>query len=82
MGKGKSGGRMIDHKSLAFIIDGEVISVARYDERTASILLSNPTIIDVTPIAISEGWQYDDSVGFYTNIDGQEVTVDPTATTN
>jgi hypothetical protein len=35
---------------LAFVIDGEVVQVMGTDERLAAILLSEPTIVDVTGI--------------------------------
>ncbi len=72
----------MDSKSLAFIIDGQVVSVSRFDSHTASILLSSPIIIDVTPISISEDWQYDESTGFYTTIDGNEVVLGPESLQN
>jgi hypothetical protein len=35
---------------LAFVIDGEVVQVMGTDERLAAILLSEPTIVDVTGV--------------------------------
>jgi hypothetical protein len=35
---------------LAFVIDGEVVQVMGTDERLAAILLSEPTVVDVTGI--------------------------------
>jgi hypothetical protein len=35
---------------LAFVIDGEVVQVMGTDERLAAILLSEPTVIDVTGV--------------------------------
>jgi len=67
----------MEDRALAFIIDGEVVSVMRFDERTASIILSSPTIIDISPVAINQGWNYDPEKGFYTTIDGSEVIATP-----
>ena len=35
---------------LAFVIDGEVVQVMGTDERLAAILLSEPTVVDVTGV--------------------------------
>ena len=67
----------METRTLAFVIDGEVVSVANFDERTASIFLSNPTIIDITSNNVSQGWNYDPEKGLYAEIDGEEVVVDP-----
>jgi len=34
--------------SIAFIIDGEVVDIIKCEDRLAAILLSEPTIVDVT----------------------------------
>jgi len=67
----------METRTLAFIIDGEVVSVTTFDEGTASIFLSNPTIIDITAKNVSQGWSYDPEKGLYTEIDGEEVIIDP-----
>lgn len=67
----------MEDRALAFVIDGEVVAVMRFDERTSSILLSNPTIVDISTLAINQGWNYDPEKGFYTTIDGSEVVTAP-----
>lgn len=67
----------MENKTLAFVIDGEVVSVTTFDERTASIFLSNPIIIDITAKNVSQGWNYDPEKGLYAEIDGEEVVIDP-----
>jgi hypothetical protein len=54
-----------NHPVIAFIIDGEIVSILNTDERMAAILLSNPIIIDITEEKksnpfIVEGWKYVD----------------------
>lgn len=63
----------MDDRALAFVIDGEVVAVMRFDDRTSAILLSNPTIVDISAMTVNQGWNYDPSKGFYTTIDGSEV---------
>jgi hypothetical protein len=53
------------HPVIAFIIDGEVVSILNTDERMAAVLLSNPIIVDITEEKkvnpyIVEGWVYKD----------------------
>lgn len=67
----------METRTLAFVIDGAVVSVAAFDERTASIFLSNPTIVDITTKSVSQGWNYDPQKGLYAEIDGEEVIIDP-----
>ena len=67
----------METRTLAFVIDGSVVSVATFDERTASIFLSNPTIVDITTTSVSQGWNYDPQKGLYAEIDGEEVIIDP-----
>lgn len=64
----------MNNRTIAVIIDGEVVDVFRFDERTSAILLSNPTFIDISNISVETGWKFD-GVGFTANIDGQNVTV-------
>lgn len=35
---------------LAFILDGTVVDIIHTDERFAAIFLSNPLVVDVTPV--------------------------------
>jgi len=54
-----------NHPVIAFIIDGEVVSILNTDERMAAVLLSNPIIVDITEEKranpfIVEGWEYKD----------------------
>lgn len=63
-------------RTIALIIDGEVVEVLQFDERMASILLSNPTIVDITSHNIGTGWSFDGS-NFVNTIDGKTVYVNP-----
>lgn len=50
---------------IAFIIDNKVVEVLHTEDRLAAILLSNPTIVDVTnevvnqPLSVAPGLDYD-----------------------
>ena len=60
-------------KKLAYVIDGKVVQTLATDERMWAIILSNPTIVDITDItfpdrvegelisqvAIGQDWAYD-----------------------
>jgi hypothetical protein len=49
-------------KSLAFVLDGEVVLVMGTDERSASVFLSNPTVLEFTRGAENNpqvGWKWD-----------------------
>jgi hypothetical protein len=65
----------MNEKVLAIIIDGKVERVMRIDEALASLLLSNPEIVDITDVQVTESWNYDPGKGFYVEMDGQEVVV-------
>lgn len=65
----------MNEKVLAFIIDGKVTRVMRFDEYTAAVFLSTPEIIDITDIQVTESWSYDNQKGFYIEIDGIELVV-------
>jgi hypothetical protein len=62
-------------KAIAFVIDGEVVEVVNYDDRMASIMLSNPTIVDISNHNITAGGWTFDGTAFSTVIDGQQVVV-------
>lgn len=62
-------------RAIAFVIDGEVVEVVNYDDRMASILTSNPTIIDISNHNItSAGWTFN-GTEFVRVVDGQTVVV-------
>jgi hypothetical protein len=65
----------MNEKVLAFVIDGKVERVMRFDEGTVAILLSNPEIIDITDVQVTESWNYDSEKGFYVDIDGTELII-------
>jgi hypothetical protein len=65
----------MNEKVLAFILDGKVERVMRFDEGTAAIFLSNPEIVDITNVQVTESWNYDSEKGFYVDIDGSEKIV-------
>lgn len=39
---------------IAFVIDNEVVDILHTDERLAAIFLSNPKIVDVTNMMVSD----------------------------
>lgn len=61
-------------KTLAFIIDGVIEEVLVYDERMAAILMSNPTVIDISKNHVSKEWAFDGE-NFKAIIDGEEVSI-------
>jgi hypothetical protein len=62
-------------KVIALVLDGKVQRILRFDELTSSVLLSNPKIIDITNIQVTESWSFDDQRGFFVDIDGEELVV-------
>ena len=42
-------------RKIAFVIDGEVVDILHTDERLAAILLSQPTLVDVTESIDTQG---------------------------
>jgi hypothetical protein len=65
----------MNERVLAFVIDGKVERVMRLDAQMAAIILSNPTVIDITDVQVTEAWNYDSQKGFYTEIDGSELVI-------
>lgn len=61
-------------KSLAFILDGEIVEIIQYDDRMAAILLSNPIIVDISRNHVSKNWKFDGE-NFTAIVDGEEVVV-------
>lgn len=57
---------------IAFIIDGEVVDILHTQDRLAAILLSEPTIVDITDVKndsnsdIYPGWTYDSTTDTFT----------------
>ena len=57
---------------IAFIIDGEVVDILHTQDRLAAILLSDPTIVDITDVKndsnsdIYPGWTYDSTTKAFT----------------
>jgi hypothetical protein len=49
---------------IAFVIDGEVVDILHVEERLSAVLLSDPTIVDVTaliaadPQSVNNGFKY------------------------
>jgi hypothetical protein len=37
--------------------------------------MSNPEVIDITDVQVTESWNYDSEKGFYTEIDGAELVI-------
>ena len=65
----------MSERVLAFVIDGKVERVMRFDESNAVVFLSNPNVIDITDVQVTESWNYDSSKGFYLDIDGTELVI-------
>lgn len=65
----------MNQRTLAFVLDGKVVRIIQIDEMTASILLSDPEIIDITNNQVTESWNYDPTKGFYIEMDGSEVVI-------
>ena len=61
-------------KVIAVVLDGEVVDIFRFDERTSAILLSNPTFVDISNISIESGWKFDGQ-NFKASVDGVEVAI-------
>lgn len=55
--------------SVAFVLDDEVQEVIRAEEKIAAILLSEPTIIDITNLDQKPtiGWKYNSETGEFLN---------------
>jgi len=57
---------------IAFIIDGEVVDILHTQDRLAAILLSEPTIVDISDVKndsnsdIYPGWTYDATTNAFT----------------
>ena len=57
---------------IALILDGEVLDILHTHDRLAAILLSNPTIVDITDVKnesnseIYPGWKYNDTTDTFT----------------
>jgi len=57
---------------IAFIIDGQVVDILHTQDRLAAILLSDPTVVDITDIKndsnsdIYPGWTYDSTTKSFT----------------
>lgn len=67
--------QIMHERVLAIIIDGKVERVMRIDSALAALLMSNPEIVDITDVQVTESWNYDPSKGFYVDIDGQELVI-------
>ena len=66
------------HPVIAFVIDGEIVSILNTDERMGAILMSNPIIVDISDAqlenpALSEGWRYDGEK-FLPPLEPEEIT--------
>lgn len=58
---------------LAFVIDGQVVDIIHTDERFASIFLSQPLVLDVTPeegkeLEVHVGDGYDNGTFIHSNV--------------
>jgi len=62
----------IPFNKIAFIIDGQVVDILHTHDRLAAILLSEPTIVDITDIKndtnsdIYPGWTYNKTTKSFT----------------
>lgn len=66
---------MDENKTIAVILDGMVIEVVKFNERFASLLLSNPTFVDISSNNIDQGWIYENNK-FTKMIDGEQIIVE------
>lgn len=61
---------------IAFIIDGVVADVINTDDRLAAIFLSQPKMVDVTEISVSEfitsGYLYNEELNTFTRFPVEE----------
>jgi len=65
----------MNERVIAFVLDGKVQRIMRFDVELAAILQSNPEVLDITDLQVTESWNYDPSKGFYANIDGTELVI-------
>lgn len=65
----------MNERVLAFVIDGKVERVMRFDESTSAILLSSPEVLDITDVQVTESWNYDPQRGFFVEVDGSELVI-------
>jgi hypothetical protein len=65
----------MNERVLAFVLDGKVQRIMRLDLEFCAVLQSNPEIIDITDLQVTESWNYDPEKGFYINIDGAELVI-------
>jgi hypothetical protein len=63
-------------KTLALIIDNEIVEIISFDDRLADILLSNPVLMDISKYQISKEWSFDGN-SFRSVVDGEEVVISP-----
>jgi hypothetical protein len=55
---------------IAFVIDNKVEEVIGIDDRLAAVLLSSPTIVDVTGIPVTNGHIYNPENGTFSSVIG------------
>jgi hypothetical protein len=60
----------IPQHMIAFIIDNKVEEVIGIDDRLAAVLLSSPTIVDVTGIPVTTGHIYNPEDGTFSSVIG------------
>jgi hypothetical protein len=62
----------VPYIKIALILDGQVVDILHTQDRLAAILLSDPTVVDITDVntdsnsAIYPGWAYDATTGAFT----------------
>lgn len=61
-------------REIAFVIDGQVVETMNTDTRMASILLSNPLVLDVTGFKVSPGYDYNYQTGKIHVLRPEEIT--------
>lgn len=62
----------VPYIKIALILDGQVVDILHTQDRLAAILLSDPTVVDITDIKndsnsdIYPGWTYDSTTKSFT----------------
>ena len=53
----------LNNREMAFVLDGKVVELTICDTRFASILLSNPLVLDVTGLGVNLNFDYNYQTG-------------------
>lgn len=64
----------LNDREIAFVLDGKVVELTICDTRFASILLSNPLVLDVTGLGVNLNFDYNYQTGKLFALTPQEIT--------